>query len=54
MPFSPPNEHVLDTDATEHVLKALGQAGILFNLTSKRNWRLKPWPSAARLMVKPS
>ena len=24
-------EHVLDSDATEHVLKALGQAGIIFN-----------------------
>ena len=56
VPFSPPNEHVLDTDATEHVLKALGQAGILFNSASERNWSaiwLKPWPSAARL-VKPS
>lgn len=24
-------DHVLDSDATEHVLKALGQAGIIFN-----------------------
>ena len=28
---TPPAEHVLDPDTTEHVLKAIGQAGILFN-----------------------
>ena len=27
----PAHEHVLDRDTTEHVLKALGQAGIIFN-----------------------
>ena len=31
VPLSPANEHVLGVDATEHVLKALGQAGIIFN-----------------------
>ena len=31
VPLSPGHEHVLDADATEHVLKALGQAGIIFN-----------------------
>ena len=31
VPIAPAHEHVLDSDATEHVLKALGQAGILFN-----------------------
>ena len=31
VPMPPAHEHVLDTDTTEHVLKALGQAGIIFN-----------------------
>ena len=29
-------EHVLGSDATEHVLKALGQAGIVFNATQQQ------------------
>lgn len=31
VPLAQAHEHVLDADATEHVLKALGQAGIIFN-----------------------
>ena len=30
IPNTPAAEHVLDPDTTEHVMKAMGQAGILF------------------------
>ena len=32
LPSTPPAEHVLDPDTTEHVMKAMGQAGIVFTL----------------------
>ena len=36
LPGSPASEHVLDPDTTEHVMKAMGQAGIIFNADQQK------------------
>ena len=36
LPASPASEHVLDPDTTEHVMKAMGQAGIIFNADQQK------------------
>ena len=39
LPGSPASEHVLDPDTTEHVMKAMGQAGIIFNADPQKELR---------------
>ena len=36
LPDTPPAEHVMDPDTTEHVMKAMGQAGIIFTLEQRK------------------
>lgn len=36
LPTTPPAEHVLDPDTTEHVMKAMGQAGIIFTVEQQK------------------
>ena len=49
LPGSPASDHVLDPDTTEHVMKAMLQAGILFTTDQQKELeRNLAWPSAER------